>query len=325
MKDMVSIIIPLYNRQDVIMECIQSINAQSYQNFEIILIDDGSSDQTPEVCRELANENPRVKHLSIAHAGVSAARNHGIEAATGEYIFFVDSDDVIHPLLLEALVDGLKNSDAAIAGTGVISVPEKNWRTVSEDIKKNPGPGETTYNTHQESLHAIFHSMSPLNMIGGVMIRRDLIGATRFNPELIIGEDFYFIYQNLIKGASSIFLRQKWYYSRLHANNSSWNFGFDGFWSRFHRRELVWKSEESLGRKENADREKQNAFGIYLNCYKRNPLYSADCKKMRKLMKGYKKILFPALTPICKVRYYLSIYMPSVYKALSITRHKLKK
>ncbi len=307
---MISIIIPIYNREKYIEECVQSICAQSYSDWEILLIDDGSTDRTLELCQKLADEEARIKVLQIKHAGVSAARNVGIEAAKGEYLFFLDSDDVIHPLLLEALVRGFEQSDAGIGGTAVVNVPEKYWDKVSEHVAQDVDPGVTTYQNHEETLEAVFHTWSPINVIGGVMIRRDLIGETRFRTDLFIGEDFYFIYENLIKGASTVFLKQKWYYCRHHEHNSSWNFDFSGYMNRFYRRELVWKSEEAFGRTEYAACQKRQAFGFCVACMRKHKPYSSDSRKMRKVLRAYKKELFPALKLKQKIGYYLYVYIP---------------
>lgn len=331
-KDLISIIIPIYNRQDFIEDCIQSVTAQSYQNFEIILIDDGSSDKTIEICTHLAENESRIKLFTTEHGGVSAARNKGLAEAAGEYVFFLDSDDAIHYSLLETLVSGMKNSDAAIAGTEVINISKNNWHKVKDKIKPNSDYGETSYQTHQESLQSIFSNRSPLSVIGGIMMRRDLIGETTFRTDLFIGEDFYFIYQNLIKGASTVFLKQKWYYCQIHKTNSSRDFSFAGFWTRFHRRELVWESEEALGRTEYSILQKRNAFTSFLLCIQHNKPYSDDAKKIRKVMKDYKKILLPALKPDQKIRYYLYIYIPFaksvIYKLEKLLRnlkHSIKK
>ena len=104
----VSVIIPVYNREQYVEECIQSLQKQTHQNMEIILIDDGSSDNTVQICSRMATEDPRILLLTMEHGGVSAARNKGLDTAKGKYIFFLDSDDVIHPLLLETLVEGME-------------------------------------------------------------------------------------------------------------------------------------------------------------------------------------------------------------------------
>lgn len=318
MEDMISIIIPIYNRQDVIGDCLRSVQNQTHQNFEIIIIDDGSTDQTLEICRLAAAEDSRIILLESEHSGVSAARNKGIDIAKGEYLFFIDSDDTIHPLLLDTLIKGMQSSDASVAGTGVVHIPYKHWEKVDEIISADSGPGVTTYQNHEETLRAVFMGdTSPINIIGGVMMRRDLVGETRFNTDLFIGEDFYFIYQNLIKGASSVFLKQKWYYVRAHLHNSSKNYGFEAFWSRFHRRELIWKSEEALGRTEYANRQKRFALSAFTLCISKNKVFSKDSIKMRRVLRKYQKEIVPAMVRNGKIRYLLYAYFPFTHLILS--------
>lgn len=309
-SDMISLIIPVYNRENVIKECIFSVLSQNYQNFEIVIVDDGSSDKTFEICQELANEEPRIKLLKTEHTGVSAARNKGIDIAKGEYIFFLDSDDVIHPFLLGALFEGMKCNNADIGGTCVVNVLEKYWYKVEQKLAEKSVKGETVFKSNEESLNAIFLGSSPLNVIGGVMMRRDLIKETRFRTDLFIGEDYYFIYENLIKNASSVFLKQKWYYCRIHTNNSSWNYSFSGFWTRFYRRELVWKSEEAFGRTEYTNIQKRDAFGCFLRCFQENRPYCADSRKMCKILRKYKRELLPAMKSKIKLLYFACAYLP---------------
>ena len=324
MNCLISILIPVYNRQNLVKECVASVLAQTYQNFEIILIDDGSTDQTVSICRQLANNDSRIRLLEENHGGVSAARNKGLEITNGDYVFFLDSDDVIHPFLLEELLNSMEASGAPMGGTCVASVSEHYWNRVQERLAQPVNPCGTTYHDYTDSLEAIFRGSSPLNMIGGVMFRRDWIGQTRFREDLSIGEDFYFIYENLIKGASSVFLNEKRYYSRLHKSNTSWDYSFTGFWSRFARRELVWKSEEKAGRMDYAKQQKQEALYCFLRCLKEHKLPCEDVDKMRHVMKDYKNTILPALSWKAKIRYYLSVYMPGLYLFLSRVKHRLK-
>lgn len=310
----ISIIIPVYNREEYLEECIRSIFAQSYTNFEIIIIDDGSTDNSVKICNGLAKEDSRIQILLAEHAGVSAARNLGLEVAQGEFVFFVDSDDVIHPFLFETLVNGMREYSAGISGSRVANVSEEYWNKVREIIVKRIGSAAISYQNHEETLHAMFCTQSPLGEIGGVMFRRDLIGETKFKTDLYIGEDFYFIYQNLIKGADSVFVDKKWYYGRTHQNNSSWDFKFSGFHNRFYRRQIVWESEERLGRTEFANRQKRQAFGAFVTCMRKNEPYSDESKSMRRFIKTYKKTLFPAMTWKEKIRYYLYVFLPFVCK-----------
>lgn len=313
MNGKVSVIIPVYNRQAYVSECIDSILNQSYQNFEIILIDDGSSDQTLAICHEIAKNDSRIKVLEQQHGGVSAARNAGLDAAVGEYVLFVDSDDVIHPQLMGTLALAMSKTGAGMAGTFVVRVQERNWGTVKDRLKRPGDPGETEYKTNPQALKIVLTQSSPLGSIGGVMIRQDLIGETRFRTDLFIGEDFFFIYENLIKGPSVEFLKQKWYYGRLHESNSIWNFGYDGFYTRFLRRKLVWESEEALGRPEYTKLQKIDVLSFYLICSGTAGTSKEDRKKMQRIMKQYRKTIVPALSTSGKLKYYLSVYTPPLY------------
>ena len=94
-KDLISIIIPVYNVEKYLKECVDSVRKQTYKNLEIILIDDGSKDNSGKLCDELAKEDNRIKVIHKENGGLSDARNVGIENATGEYIQFIDSDDFV--------------------------------------------------------------------------------------------------------------------------------------------------------------------------------------------------------------------------------------
>lgn len=100
-KELVTIIVPVYNVEDYLPNCLKSISQQTYTNFECILIDDGSNDKSGKICDEVAEIDKRFKVVHKKNSGVADARNIGIDIAQGEYICFVDSDDIINSLLLE--------------------------------------------------------------------------------------------------------------------------------------------------------------------------------------------------------------------------------
>lgn len=112
---LISVIVPVYKVEAYLPDCVDSILAQSYTDFELILVDDGSPDRCGEMCDEYAEKDPRVRVIHQENGGLSAARNTGMDAAKGEYITFVDSDDLIAPEYLEALYTGLVESGADIA------------------------------------------------------------------------------------------------------------------------------------------------------------------------------------------------------------------
>lgn len=115
MKPLVSIIVPIYRVEPYLRRCVESLRKQSYENIEIILVDDGSPDACPVICDEYAEMDDRIRVIHRENGGLSAARNTGIEAARGEYLSFVDSDDYVTEDFIESLYELLQESGAMIA------------------------------------------------------------------------------------------------------------------------------------------------------------------------------------------------------------------
>lgn len=110
----ISVIIPVYNAETYLSECLDSVISQTYRDLEIILINDGSSDRSPEICREYAEKDERIVLITQKNAGEAAARNRGLEAAAGEYILFVDADDLLAQDICELATEGIQDSDVLI-------------------------------------------------------------------------------------------------------------------------------------------------------------------------------------------------------------------
>ncbi len=324
MKGLVSVIIPVYNRENVVAEAVQSVLNQTYTNFEILIIDDGSQDNTPIICRELSEKDGRIKFFSTEHGGVSVARNKGLDMATGEFVFFIDSDDYIHPSLIESLISFMERDNSQIAACDSLKIRNKNWAitlaSALEDSTENIGE----FKKSEEAIDDFFRGKSPFKTMGAFMIRREFMGDTRFETDLFIGEDFYFMYENLIKNASCTFLKPKRYYSRLHEHNVSWDYSFAAFYTRFKRRMLVWKSEEALGRMAYADIQKRDAFSCASTCLMHNTPYSRESRNIRKTLKKYKHLLFPAFSGKNRLLWHLLMHFPFTYKLYTKSKRKFK-
>lgn len=124
MEAKVSVVVPVYNAEKYIKTCVNSIRNQSYKNLEIILIDDGATDNSPQICDEFQREDARIRVIHKENEGAGKSRNRGIENATGDYILFVDSDDYIKSTLVEKCVKAADASKAAIVMFGVENVTE---------------------------------------------------------------------------------------------------------------------------------------------------------------------------------------------------------
>ena len=125
-NDVISVIVPIYKVEEFLDECIQSIVDQTYQNLQIILVDDGSPDRCGEMCEDWARKDKRIEVIHKKNGGLSDARNVGLAEATGEFITFVDSDDWIEPQMYEIMVTTLIAEDADLVACGIVdSYPEK--------------------------------------------------------------------------------------------------------------------------------------------------------------------------------------------------------
>jgi glycosyltransferase involved in cell wall biosynthesis len=315
MKPSISVIVPVLNREKEIAECIHSVIDQSCTDWELLIIDNGSTDSTVKICHDLTAADNRIRLLE-APRGVSKARNAGIEAANGKYLFFLDSDDVIHPSLLETLLVSMQAHQADLAGTKRVEIPQSHWDDFSRKPRTHKGIGRTIFLSNAEATQLVFRCTTPLNIIGGVMILRSLVGDTRFREDLHIGEDFYFMYENLIKGPNVLFVDSVWYFARLHENNLSWDYSFQGFYSRFYRRKLVWLQEASLGRMEHVRLQKSDALDVYTRCLRQHHSPDPDTAKMQLTMKDHKKELLPDLNAKQKLLYLLSVNCPGLYLRL---------
>lgn len=126
---MVSIIVPVYNAEKYLANTLDSIIRQSYKNFELLLINDGSTDKSKAICDKFALKDRRIKVLDKNNGGVSSARNYGLSVAEGEYVIFIDSDDYLTADMLETLVNDIEStkSDVAICGF---------WHVTEDEYKK---------------------------------------------------------------------------------------------------------------------------------------------------------------------------------------------
>ncbi len=118
MNDLVSVIIPVYKVEQYLGRCVRSVAGQTYKNLEILLIDDGSPDRCGEMCDSFAANDPRIRVIHQKNGGLSSARNAGIDQSSGQWIFFVDSDDFIHSDCIRQLMEAAETNGADIASCG---------------------------------------------------------------------------------------------------------------------------------------------------------------------------------------------------------------
>lgn len=254
MEELISIIVPVYNSKQYIRDCAASILEQTYPHFELILVDDGSEDGSKDICRKLCEQDERLSLVACRHGGVSAARNAGIEASKGKYLFFLDSDDIIHPQLLEFLYRLMMETKAAV-GTQRRYLAAGESRQKPEEWRMEM-PDEVEYSClkNEEALDCkVFaSSKTALSGIGGKMILRSALGTVRFHEELSHGEDTLFMYQILSEGADVLVLCRDWYCYRKHEGGTIDRLSVRGCSSIYRAECYIRDQELKKGRKENA-------------------------------------------------------------------------
>lgn len=187
----VSVIVPIYNSEKYLSKCIESMLNQTYQNFELILVDDGSKDSSGDVCKQYELQDQRVRYIYKENGGVSSARNEGIKLARGEYIAFVDSDDIVKPKMLETLVH--ENSEFAMCGYEL-------YDDISNTVLTQFSC-QKLHGTLHDLLQNISDYISPPYLLGPCfkLFRQKIIEEHRleFPPELSYGEDAIFVLEYL--------------------------------------------------------------------------------------------------------------------------------
>ena len=183
----VSVIIPAFNAEKYIANTISNVIGQTFTDWELIVVDDGSLDNTPCICDEYADMNARIKVIHKENAGVSAARNTGIEAALGEFIVFVDADDYIIPQYLEAFVTSIGNADICVFPMQAV-------------VTQSEIPLHNTYKQFKSSCYTLqggYPLLSDRGMIHPPFCKifskeKILQNGLRFDPDISMGEDLLF-------------------------------------------------------------------------------------------------------------------------------------
>lgn len=193
MNPAVSVIIPIYNKENYIVSLTQQLIMQTFADYECIIIDDGSQDQSGSICDELAKSDKRFRVKHISNQGVSHARNIGIDLAQGEYITFIDADDQLPIDYLEKLYKGITKTNVDILISSYIKIyPD------SRENEKIIYPVKNKVYSFEEILPSFARLQLDYGVFGwcwGKILLRKLVGANRFNESLNLAEDFDFYLQ----------------------------------------------------------------------------------------------------------------------------------
>lgn len=206
-RELISIIVPVYNIEKYLDKCIDSIVNQTYQNLEIILIDDGSTDNSWKKCDEWAEKDKRIKVIHKENGGVSSARNVGLEIAKGKYIGFVDSDDYIEKSMYEIMYKEIKKSN--------IDLVICDYQRVSfENKAENDLVSEYSVEVF-DKLRMLQNFYPYFGVVWSCLFVKEKLENIKFDEDMYVGEDLKFDCSYILRCQKGIFVKGKLYDYRL--------------------------------------------------------------------------------------------------------------
>lgn len=212
-----SIIVPVYKVERYLPKCIDSILAQTFTDFELILIDDGSPDRCGQICDEYAAKDERITVIHQENKGVSAARNAGLDIAKGTYIGFVDSDDWIEPEMYMAMMNttSKESADVVLCGFQYFNGTEEVYN-LGGSIPKEVKLTSEQMLTYTLGINQKFY----FGAVWNKLFHRKLISNIRFNPDLIIIEDWLFVLDAYKENLHAAIVLPEAYYHYRADNNA---------------------------------------------------------------------------------------------------------
>ena len=208
MLETISIIIPIYNVESYLRKCLDSIMEQSFPYFELLLINDGSTDASTQICQEYVEKDDRIRYFEKENSGVSSARNFGIKHSRGEYITFIDSDDWIEPNYLEILYKTMKEQEADIVVTNYYTFREEDAMFLFHVAETNEPlvfqPNDSFFNY----MFSTFGTDIAWGSSWSKLFKKSLFDRLYFSEDISWAEDFDLMYKLFLISERIIYLHK---------------------------------------------------------------------------------------------------------------------
>ena len=335
----ISILMPVYNAEKYLNETIDTIKNQSFSNWELIIVDDGSIDNSKEICTKLMNDDKRIKYIFQENLGVSHTRNVALENAQGKYIVFVDSDDLIHEDYLKILINSIEKNNSDISVCNFIERKISNTGKI-EDITREFYLKEVMEMSEMKDYIMDFGNSGLLNPLWNKIYKNQIIKDNNitFDEKVETGEDFIFNLQYFIKVKKISFIKDSLYYYIRRNNNSITYKYIENMYEKGW--EIHWLLEGFL--KDMGFYNEENAYVLYGNHLTGVfsaflNLYHDHCKLTSKEKKAYiKKIISKSYVKECAanrkkdkgiigltsllVRINNTVLISAVFKAIALVR-----
>ena len=217
-QELVSVIIPVYNVEEYLRECVDSVLKQTYNTYEIILVDDGSTDSSGDICDAYAKQDMRIQAVHQKNQGLSGARNTGLSASKGKYVYFLDSDDWILPETLEELMDKAKKEAAEVVFFDANSFADNpdEFQVEQRYQRKDEYVTDEGYKVLDRlQKQKEYHSAVPL-----LLLQREFLieNGIRFEPGIVY-EDMLYTYEVYCKAKRVAHVRKAFYQRRYRSNS----------------------------------------------------------------------------------------------------------
>lgn len=210
-----SIIVPVYRVEAFLPACLDSILRQTFRDWELILIDDGSPDRCGAICDEYAENDPRIRVIHQDNHGVSAARNAGLLAASGDYLGFVDADDLVAPEMYETLLREAENRGCDIAVCGFSCCSEE-----GDALRPEPVPPGLYSKT--DLILSVYKTPNPFHgSMCNKIFRRELLNGLSFDEHVAIGEDWLLLYECYQRASGAVAVSDGFYTVRQRRNSAT--------------------------------------------------------------------------------------------------------
>lgn len=323
-QPLISVLVAVYNAEDYLDECIESIVNQTYTNLEIILVNDGSTDNSKSVCEKWAGKDNRIIVVNKPNGGLYTSRNTGLEKAKGELIGFVDCDDVIEPDMYETMFE-----DMVRVGADIVMCNSCNY--MNGEILQSGYMGYSSFEIERENLvnRMLNYEKIFCSSVWSKLYKREIIGDTYFRSDIILGEDYYFNGMIYPKVSKFYYEEKPLYKYRITSGSMSRSGIGRGFEDKYKVAEAFEKeySKYEYVSKKQIDTFKQAVtHEILYNAY----LYKADKnikKKWVKIFKENSKVYMSEDNCNLKerIKIYLLKYVPALYVVVTNKIANVKK
>lgn len=289
-NELITIIVPIYKVEKYIKKCIESVLNQTYNNLEIILVDDGSTDNCGEICEKYAKNDNRIKVIHKENGGLSDARNTAIDVAKGKYIFLLDGDDSIVKRAIEHLYGLIQKYNADIAIGKVREVLESDYNDIEKKDEELYNNKDVKIYKNKDALETMLYNTEFTNMACNKLYKKELFSGIRY-PVGKLYEDLGTTYKIISKAKNTVVTPEVTYHYLVHREGSIMNKEYTS-----ERMQALKFTEEILEfvKKEYIEIEDAAISRLYMECIfillklPRKKIYKEDNEKVIKYLREYR-------------------------------------